>query len=256
MPRTSSKTIVTAIAGDKESLAAARLENLKKAREKALELRLLRNKQSAAPSVTASTSGAQNKPRRRIQAEPVSPKPVDDSTVSEMVAPDTRSETTKPRRGRPPGSGKRKQPDTPIDSNNTSADTVGADNRGLEEPKISRKVLHGGSGEGDATPTVETPVDQQSPRTPPANVSDVPSAQVPDTVEEGELDASPPPPTELPRGRSKNNRQKPTTVRRRRTRPPSVDTVRRRLDFDRFHVPVGGGAFYRNNTSGHFTFSR
>jgi hypothetical protein len=262
MPRTSSKTIVTAVAGDKESLAAARLENLKKAREKALELRLLRSKPSVS-STGAGTSGVQNKTRKRIQAEPVSPQPIDENLVAKMAAPATQSgeitepeQPTKPKRGRPRGSGKRKQPEMPDDSNNTPADTTGTDRRGQTEPKVSGEFLHGGLGEGDATVVTQTPAEAKSPRTPPENVSDVPTAQVPDTVEEGELDPSPPPPTELPRGRSKNNRRKPTTVQRRRTRPPSVDTVRRRLDFDRMHVPIGGGAFYRNHSSGHFTFSR
>ncbi len=265
MPRTSSKTIVTAVAGDKESLAAARLENLKKAREKALELRLLRSKPSAS-AAGAGSSGVQNKTRKRIQAEPVSPKPVDAKMVAETHTTEAQSEDepkqeqpTKPRRGRPPGSGKRKQPSMPVKANNPPANSSGADTGGLEKPEGARKVLRGGSGEGDAAVAVEAPVQHQSPRsprTPPSNVSNVVTPGVPDTVEEGELDPSPPPPTEMPRGRSKNNRRKPTTVQRRRTRPPSVETARRRLNFDHMHVPVGGGAFYRNHSSGHFTFSR
>jgi len=262
MPRTSSKTIVTAVAGDKESLAAARLENLKKAREKALELRLLRSKPSAS-SAGAGTSGVQNKTRKRIQAEPVSPKPVDAKMVPETHTAETQSgeepkseQPTKPRRGRPPGSGKRKQPAMPVEPDNTPANPGGADTGGLEKPQGSRKVLRGGSGEGDAAVAVKAPVEPESPKTPPNNVSSVDTPEVPDTVEEGELDPSPPPPTEMPRGRSKNNRRKPTTVQRRRTRPPSVETVRRRLNFDHMRVPIGGGAFYRNNSSGHFTFSR
>ena len=262
MPRTSSKTIVTAVAGDKESLAAARLENLKKAREKALELRLLRSKPSAS-SAGAGTSGVQNKTRKRIQAEPVSPKPVDAKMVPETHTTETQSEEepkseqpTKPRRGRPPGSGKRKQQTMPVEPDNTPANTGGADTGGLEKPEGPRKVLRGGSGEGDAAVAVKAPVVPESPKTPSSNVSNVDTPEVPDTVEEGELDPSPPPPTEMPRGRSKNNRRKPTTVQRRRTRPPSVDTVRRRLNFDHMHVPIGGGAFYRNHSSGHFTFSR
>jgi hypothetical protein len=262
MPRNNSKTIVTAIAGDKESLALARLENLKKAREKALELRLLRNTQSAS-SVDASASGVQKKSRRRITAEPVSPTPTDAKLVPKMDTTDEQTEQssepeqpTKPKRGRPPGSGKRKHSETAVAPDSTATITDGADGRGHEEPKSPCKLLHGGSGERDATPAAETPVHQQSPRTPPGNVSTVSVAHVPDSVEEGELDPSPPPPTEMSRGRSKNNRRKPTTVQRKRTRPSSVDTVRRRLDFDRFQVPVAGGAFYRNNVSGHFTFNR
>ena len=83
-------------------------------------------------------------------------------------------------------------------------------------------------------------------------------------VEEGELDPSPPPPTEMARGRSKNNKRKPTTVTRHveatkkpRAHPPKPKpAVVRKLNFDDMHVPVGGGAFYRNHQSGHFTFTR
>lgn len=259
MPRTASKTIVTAIAGDKETLAAARLENLKKAREKALELRLLRNKQqpATAPPVT-------NKTRKRIQPEPVPAKPIDDQLVPTMAAPEENAagqssgsgQVPKPKRGRPLGSTKRKQPEVSVETNHTPADSERAVEPGLEKPEGPGKLLHRGSGEGDAATTHPEPTEQQSPKTPPGNVSNVQVAAAPPSVEEGELDASPPPPTELPRGRSKNNRRKPTTVKRTRTRGPSVESVRRKLNFDRMHVPVGGGAFYRNNASGHFTFSR
>jgi len=81
-------------------------------------------------------------------------------------------------------------------------------------------------------------------------------------IEEGELDPSPPPPTEMARGRSKNNKRKPTTVSRhvasaasKKPKAPKP-AVMRKLNFDNMHVPVGGGAFYRNHHSGHFTFSR
>lgn len=80
-------------------------------------------------------------------------------------------------------------------------------------------------------------------------------------IEEGELDPTPPPPTELARGRSKNNKRKPTTVTRhvaetKKPRAPPKPAVVRKLNFDHMHMPVGGGAFYRNHHSGHFTFSR
>lgn len=224
----------------------------------------MRSKPSAS-STGAGTSGVQNKTRKRIQAEPVSPKPVDAKLAAEMHTAEQSNDEpkpeqpTKPRRGRPPGSGKRKQPSMPVEPNNTPANSGGADTGGLEKPEGARKVLRGGSGEGDAAVAVEAPIEHQShksPQTPPGNVSNVVTPEVPNTVEEGELDPSPPPPTEMPRGRSKNNRRKPTTVKRTRTRPPSVETVRRRLNFDHMHVPVGGGAFYRNHSSGHFTFSR
>lgn len=264
MPRNPAKTIVTTVAGDKESLAAARLENLKKAREKALELRLLRSKQPSTSSAPPT-----NKTRKRIQAEPVASKPIDAALAPETpqahsgsdrpedvpISEQPGEQPTRPRRGRPPGSGKRKQESVP--SGDLPVRSDGAETGGREKSEKPRKVLRGESGEGDANITDNaTGEDEQEPQTPPGNVSNVATPIVPETVEEGELDPSPAPPTELPRGRSKNNRRKPTTVQRRRTRPPSVDTVRRRLQFDHMHVPVGGGAFYRNNASGHFTFSR
>jgi hypothetical protein len=246
MPRQRSKTIVTTVAGDGQSLAEARLENLKKAREKALELRLLRTTPSTAPGNTASV---ENKSRRRVKAEPVSPKPVDAKLVPEMLP----AQEAKPR-GRPRGSGKRKTPAT--ESGNPSTDTVTADTGGHDGANIPGEILQGGSRTGDAIVTNEAPAPPESPKTPAGNTSVVQVNEPTETVEEGELDATPPPPTELPRGRSKNNRRKPTTVKRTRYSSPTKDTVRRRLQFDHMHVPVGGGAFYRNHHSGHFTFSR
>jgi hypothetical protein len=258
-PTDPSKTIITTVAGDKTSLDAARLENLKKAREKALELRLRRQSQQQQHQQQQSAQQATPASRKRVKPVPAPPVPRERQLVDtqDMEEDETSQHTT----ANIPDGG----PGDFAHSQGTGSGKSGGETRvsvdvarpdGQEEPgqpetrvPVATGAPSGGAGSSVNPTTVSM---QETPRTPASNVTDLP--------EEGELDPSPGPPTVMARGRSKNNKRKPTTVTRidpsaRRVRAPKPSVVRK-LDFDRIHMPVGGGAFYRNHHSGHFTFTR
>ncbi len=260
MPRQSSKTIITTVAGSLDDLATARLANLQKARAKALELRLLRQQQQQPPdtaTVRSNDVGPPAKPaRKRIRATAVPPPPASERLDTLMQDADTGSGET--------------ITDTPKQSVNAQDQLATGDGTNVLGPDTPAVP----PGAAQARPEAESiapgarqrPANVQvsggpsapnvisvSPKTPASRVTEVPAA------EEGELDPTPGPPTELARGRSKNNRRKPTTVKRVSAKEAGSgksegDKVRRKLRFD--HIEVGRGAFYRDTNTGHFAFTR